>query len=204
MISDARWAIQRAIVVHKLSRIALYLTGPISGPLLVAQYFSNDSANDKNLIKGIKDLNDAIEVWATKWRAWATAGKRDNGTEYTWEMWAYSGEAYTKNAYSYTDTAWEVSPTALMLKQVREFVADPTKPTVDVVGKKVDAMGAWLDRFKEKYGKDILLYGGLGLAGIVGLGFLALRLSRPQITVHTGTAGLAGCRSRPTKRSHRR
>ena len=207
MIADARGAIQRAIVYNKLARVVPYLMGPLSGPMLVAQYFSNEDSNQKNLIKTLKSTSDEIELWATRNRTWAVNGKRDNGSEYNWDKWGNTGEAWLKAAYDLGGMTWSTSPTALMLAQAREFVVDPTKPTIDVAklaAKKVtDAVDSWWERNSQ----NVFMYGGIGLAALLTLGGAALYLSRPKIVVQTGLKGLdahgAPCRC-PRRKSHRR
>lgn len=46
------------------------------------------------LAKAYRDLGDKIDRWGTVHYEWAKAGKRDDGTPYSWSQWADLGKVY--------------------------------------------------------------------------------------------------------------
>jgi hypothetical protein len=50
------------------------------------------------LAKSYKDLGAQIDDWAGRKYRWASQGKRDDGTAYSWEQWAELGKVYLNSA----------------------------------------------------------------------------------------------------------
>ena len=50
------------------------------------------------LAKTYKELGAQIDDWANRKYRWASQGKRDDGTAYSWEQWAELGKVYLNSA----------------------------------------------------------------------------------------------------------
>lgn len=73
------------------------------------RFFGGSSTSDA-VRKAMADLGLLIDKWASTYRRWAKAGKRDDGTAYSWTSWVDFGKKELLSAIAYqTNVAWDSS-----------------------------------------------------------------------------------------------
>lgn len=63
-------------------------------------YFFVGSGSKEQAYAALGNMKPQIDTWATRNLAWARAGKRDDGTAFTWKQWFSLGEVFL-NSSSY-------------------------------------------------------------------------------------------------------
>jgi hypothetical protein len=74
------------------------------------------------LAKAYRDLGVQIDDWANRKYRWAQAGRRDDGSSYSWKQWADLGQVYLGSIQSYTKIAATDSFMANAITSMAEFV----------------------------------------------------------------------------------
>ena len=82
------------------------------------------SQNQSWGVKGYKDLRPTIDTWKTKLRRWAKAGKRDDGSTYTWTSWFDWGKELARLASSYSGDIWDASPLLVVGRTISATASD--------------------------------------------------------------------------------
>ncbi|MFN7132857.1 MAG: hypothetical protein ACK4N5_12315, partial [Myxococcales bacterium] len=49
------------------------------------------SSQQLSVEKAFRDMQPQLQKWKSTYRVWADAGKRDDGSVYTWERWSQVG-----------------------------------------------------------------------------------------------------------------
>lgn len=113
---------------------------------------SGDYAKQTNA-KTMQSIQAQIEKWASTYREWATNGRRDDGTPYSWRQWFDYGLDLTKQAQSVAGGAWEDSSWEMARRQSMpvEAVTTSIKGTVQAAGEASD----WLAKMGGKVSKCV-------------------------------------------------
>jgi hypothetical protein len=157
--------------------------------LLFSWTSSGDYAKQTNT-KTMEAIRAQIEKWASTYREWATNGRRDDGTPYSWAQWFDYGLDLTKQALSVSGGAWEDSSWEAARRQSMPVEAVAT--SMKAVTEDVEAAADWLSSMRNKMSKcvedptscvmTIPWWVWAALVGGVGL----MVLSNTKFNVNTG------------------
>jgi hypothetical protein len=157
---------------------------------------SGDYAKETNA-KTMQAIQLQIEKWASTYREWATNGRRDDGSPYSWRQWFDYGLDLTKQAISVSGGAWEDSSWEMARRQSMPIEAATTaiKGTVQAAGEASDWLGKQWDK-GAKCVEDpascvvtIPWWVWAALAG--GVGLMVLSRSSFNVNVPRGRRGLS-------------
>lgn len=76
----------------------------------VWDWVAGTSSVSNTIVANYKQLGLQILDWATRLKRWATQGKRDDGTAYTWDRWATHGKTLGDAVSYQSKLIWDANP----------------------------------------------------------------------------------------------
>lgn len=141
----------------------LLLTTPLSALVGV----TTDST--RRVVEGLEAERQTLATWRTRWRAWAEAGQREDGSGYSFERWQAVGRSISSSITYWTGEAAgrtafvAVEQAASDTKKTVEAVAEAVKPYLPELPTPEDFRD--FRRKAARVGLALLVIAGLGAAG---------------------------------------
>lgn len=121
-------------------------------------WFSLSSSSTDAAKAAMRELGPKIDTWATTYRRWAEAGKRDDGTKYTWSEWVKYGQQLLQTPKTHAGVAWDAN--------IVNAAVTTAKQTVVTVAQGVETVAKTAADIATSPWTKIFLLGGGALVGL--------------------------------------
>ena len=119
-VAEARRTVRAALLKVTAAGAASGLT-PLS-------WLLGDSQGRAQALANLRRLDEQVDRWATTRRAWAEAGRRQDGNRYEWAEWFGYGREVTRAAADHAAVAWDATPFAVAAGGAWDAAQDVARP----------------------------------------------------------------------------